>query len=306
LSEAIVIPDSLPGATAWHRIHAYWDLTKPRIAGMVLVAAMVGFYVSGAAASGAATWLRFLAALTGIGLVGAGANALNQYLESDFDAQMARTRERPIPSGRLTPFEVLAFGVGISVAGLSLLLIWVNPLSTLLTALTIVSYVLVYTPLKRITSLCVYVGAVPGALPPVIGWAAGCGTLAPEAWLLFAILYFWQLPHFAAIAWQYREDYADAGYPMLSVGDRFGFRTCRHLLTHTVALLMASLLPALTDMTGATYAVAAMLLGTAFLLCGARFALLRSTVSARGVVIASVLYLPLLFITLMLDKTPVG
>ena len=306
MSDAIAIHDALPSATAWHRLHAYWELTKPRIAGMVLVAAMVGFYVSGACASGAASWLRLIAALTGIGLVGCGANALNQYLESDFDAQMVRTRERPIPSGRLTPFEVLAFGVGISVVGLLVLLLWVNPLSALLTGLTIASYVFVYTPLKRVTSLCVYVGAVPGALPPVIGWAAGCGTLTMEAWLLFAILYFWQLPHFAAIAWQYREDYADAGYPMLSVGDRQGFRTCRHMLTHTVALLMASLLPALTAMTGATYGVAAMLLGTAFLLCGARFVLHRTTLRARSVVIASVVYLPLLFITLMFDKTPVG
>ncbi len=297
---------TLPGATAWHRFHAYWDLTKPRIAGMVLVAALVGYYVSGAARSDPASWLRLLAALTGIGLVGCGANALNQYLESDFDAQMARTRERPIPSGRLTPFEVLLFGVGISVAGLLILLLWVNPLCALLTGLTIASYVFVYTPLKRVTSLCVYVGAVPGALPPVIGWAAGSGSVSWQAWMLFAILYFWQLPHFAAIAWQYREDYADAGYPMLSIGDGQGYRTCRHMLTHTVALLMASLLPALTAMTGATYAVSAMALGAAFLACGARFVLQRTALRARGVVIASVLYLPLLLITLMVDKTPAG
>ncbi len=306
MSDILAISDALPGATAWHRIHAFWDLTKPRIAGMVLVAAMMGFYVSGSAAADAATWIRMGVALTGIGLVGCGANALNQYLEADFDARMARTRERPIPSGRLTPFEVLVFGVGISVLGLLILLLWVNPLSAILTGLTIISYVFVYTPLKRVTSLCVYVGAVPGALPPVIGWAAGCGTLTWQAWVLFAILYFWQLPHFAAIAWQYRDDYAVAGYPMLSVGDDKGFHTCRHMLTHTVALLMASLFPALTGMTGATYAVAAMALGTAFLLCGARFVLDRTTLRARGVVIASVIYLPLLFITLMVDKTRIG
>jgi len=288
----------------WERAYAFFELTKPRIAGMVLVAALVGFYVSGM--SDSASWLRLFAALMGIGFVGAGANALNQYLEADLDAQMVRTRERPIPSGRLTPFEALAFGVGISVAGLLILLLWVNPLSTVLTALTLSSYVLIYTPLKRITSLCVYVGAIPGALPPVIGWAAGSGTLTLGAWLLFAILYFWQLPHFAAICWQYREDYEGAGYPMLSVGDHHGFRTCRHMLTHTVALLMASLLPAMTSMTGATYGVAAMVLGTAFLVCGARFVLHRTTLRARGVVIASVLYLPLLFITLMVDKVAVG
>ena len=305
MSDVIAIPDALPSDKAWHTLRAYGELTKPRIAAMVLVAALVGYYVSGSG-SDPASWLRLLAALTGIGLVGCGANALNQYLESDFDAQMARTRERPIPSGRLTSFEVLVFGVGISVAGLLILLLWVNPLCALLTGLTIASYVFIYTPLKRVTSLCVYVGAVPGALPPVIGWAAGSGTLTWQAWMLFAILYFWQLPHFAAIAWQYREDYADAGYPMLSVGDGQGFRTCRHMLTHTVALLMASLLPALAGMTGATYAVAAMALGTAFLACGARFVMHRTTLRARGVVIASVVYLPLLFIILMADKTYTG
>jgi len=294
------------GTSVWDRAFAFGELTKPRIAGMVLVAALVGFYVSGSAVSGGVSWLMLIAALTGIGLVGCGANALNQYLEADFDAQMERTRNRPIPSGRLTPLEVLAFGVCISIAGLAILMLWVNSLAALLTGLTIVSYVLIYTPLKRVSSLCVYVGAIPGALPPVIGWAAGSGTLTLGAWLLFAILYFWQLPHFAAIAWQYREDYAGAGYPMLSVGDHHGFRTCRHMLTHTVALLMASLLPALMSMTGPVYAVAAMILGSAFLLCGVSFVMHRSTLRARGVVIASVLYLPLLFITLMMDKVAVG
>jgi protoheme IX farnesyltransferase len=296
----------LSRATTWDRIIAYWDLTKPRIAGMVLVAAMVGFYVSGAGGTGAGAWLKLAAALLGIGLVGCGANALNQYLESKYDACMARTRERPIPSGRLTSLAALIFGVSISLMGLLVLLLFVNPLATVLTGLTIASYLFVYTPLKRVTSLCVYVGAVPGALPPLIGWAAAAGTLSLEAWLLFAILYFWQLPHFAAIAWQYRDDYAVAGYPMLSVGDPNGFRTCRHMLTHSVALLMASLLPALLSMAGSTYALAALALGTAFLLSGAYFVHHRTTLRARGVVIASVLYLPLLFITLMADKTAVG
>lgn len=306
MSDCIVIAEALPSATAWHRALAYWDLTKPRIAGMVLVAAMAGFYASGSAHADTATCLRMALALIGIGLVGAGANALNQYLEADFDVRMIRTRRRPLPSGRLTPFEVLVFGVGVSVLGLFILLLWVSPLAALLTGLTIVSYVFVYTPLKRVTSLCVYVGAVPGALPPVIGWAAGSGTLTWQSWVLFAILYFWQLPHFAAIAWQYREDYAAAGYPMLSVGDQTGFQTCRHLLTHTVALLMATLLPALTAMSGSAYALAAMGLGAAFLACGVCFVMDRTAARARSVVIASVIYLPLLFFVLLADRNALG
>jgi len=303
MSDVICFERTSSTDTLGQRVNAFVELTKPRIAGMVLVAALVGYYVSGSFVSNLASWLRLFAALVGIGLVGAGANSLNQYLEAEFDAQMARTRERPIPSGRLTPIEVLAFGIGIAVAGLLILLIQVNALTALLTGLTIVSYVFIYTPLKRITPLCVYVGAVPGALPPVLGWAAGSGTLTWQAWVLFAILYFWQLPHFAAIAWQYRKDYTDGGYAVLSVGDPEGYRTCRHLVTHTVALLMASFLPAFTAMTGVTYAVAALVLGLAFLVCGARFVLYRTTLSARSVVIASVIYLPLLFLTLMADKT---
>lgn len=303
MSDTLCISQVTPSDSLRERIAAYVELTKPRIAAMVLVAALGGFYLSDSFASTAVSWVRLLAALLGIGLVGAGANALNQYLEAEFDALMDRTRGRPIPSGRLTSFEVLAFGVGVSVVGLLILLIQVNALTAILTGLTIVSYVFVYTPLKRITPLCVYVGAIPGALPPVLGWAAGSGVVTWQAWVLFAILYFWQLPHFAAIAWQYRGDYADGGYAVLSVGDSAGYKTCRHLITHTVALLMASFLPVFTTMAGATYAVTAMVLGVGFLGFGGFFVVRRTGPSARGVVVASVIYLPLLFITLMVDKS---
>ena len=171
-----------------------------------------------------------------------------------------------------------------------------------LAAVTFLSYVFVYTPLKRTTSMCVLVGAIPGALPPVIGWAAATGGVSLGGWLLFAIVYFWQLPHFAAIAWKYREDYARAGYPMLSVIDPDGTRTNLHVVTHTVALIVASLLPALYGVSGVVYGAGAVLLGIAFLVCGIRFLANKTRESARWHVLASIVYLPVLLTLLLLDK----
>lgn len=288
------------GVTA--RLRAYVDLTKPRIAVLVLVATACGFCMG---LTAPASWSALLAlghTLLGVALVAAGANALNQYLEAEHDARMERTASRPIPSGRLTAAEVRAFGVLSGACGVIWLALFVPGPAAPLAALTLLLYVLVYTPLKRISALCVFVGAVPGALPPVIGWTAASGVLSGDAGPLFAILFFWQLPHFAAIAWLYREDYARAGYPMLPVVDPQGHRTNLHLLTHSVGLLMVSLFPVIQGKAGLIYALGALLLGSAFLAFGVYFVRHQSQASARLHLVASVSYLPALCAFLLLDK----
>ena len=290
---------------AVRRVGAYLELTKTRIIGLVLVVVAVGFFLSLRTQADWAAVALLLHTMLGTALVAGGANALNQYLETDYDGQMVRTQDRPLPSGRLCRAEALAFGVGIAVTGMLYLALQVNLLCALLAGLTLTSYVFLYTPMKRRTPLCVYIGAVPGALPPVIGWAAGGGTLSMEAWLLFAILFFWQLPHFAAIAWQYRDDYARAGYPMLSVIDRDGVRTTLHVITHSVGLLAMSVLPVFAGLNGVVYGIGAVTLGVAFLACGAWFVVRKTASVARFHVVASVTYLPLLFALMMIDRSPV-
>lgn len=290
--------DSLPR----DRIAAVCELMKLRIVGLVLVATAVGFLLARRSAFDAfAAWSLFHT-LLGTALIGAGGNALNQYLEADYDRLMVRTRGRPLPSGRLSSLEAMGFGLSALVIGVGYLAIQVNSLSAALAAFAGVSYVAVYTPMKRLTSACVLIGGVPGALPPVIGWAGAENGLANGAWMLFAVVYFWQLPHFAAIAWQYRDDYAAAGYPMLSVVDRDGTRFGLHMMTHTVALIAASLLPAFRGVVGPAYAVGAMLLGTAFLAFCVVFLHAKTKLRARAVVLASVIYLPLLLGLMLLDK----
>jgi len=279
-------------------------LTKVRIIGLVIVVVAVGFFLSLRTQADWAALTLLVHTLFGTGLVAGGANALNQYLEVEYDGQMVRTQDRPLPSGRLSCAEALTFGAGIAGAGLIYLALQVNLLSALLAALTLTSYAFLYTPMKRRTALCVYIGAVPGALPPVIGWAAGSGTITMESWSLFAILFFWQLPHFAAIAWQYRDDYARAGYPMLSVIDRDGLRTSFHVLTHSVGLLTMSVLPVLAGRQRAIYGIGAVVLGAAFLACGVQFIIHKTAAAARFHVLASVTYLPLLFALMMIDRSP--
>ncbi len=284
------------------RAAAVAELMKLRIVGLVLVATAVGFLLARRSAFDlAAAWSLFHT-LLGTALIGAGGNALNQYLEADLDALMVRTRRRPLPSGRLSSLEAMGFGLTALVVGVGYLALQVNSLSAALAAFAGVSYVAVYTPLKRMTSACVLIGAIPGALPPVIGWAGADDGLSNGAWMLFAIVYFWQLPHFAAIAWQYREDYEAAGYPMLSVVDRDGTRFGLHMMTHTAALIAASLLPALRGVVGPAYAVGAMILGTAFLAFCVVFLHAPTKRRARAVVLASVVYLPLLLGLMLVDK----
>lgn len=282
---------------------AFVELAKPRIALLVLIACAAGFYMGLPAGADRGQWaLAFWYTLLGTALVAAGANALNQWLEADLDLRMQRTAGRPIPSGRLTLQEVLTFGIASAAVGCLVLGLFVNALAALLAATTFASYVFLYTPLKRRTTLCVFVGAVPGALPPVIGWAGASGSLSLEAWLLFAIVFFWQLPHFVAIAWLYRDDYRRGGFPMLPVIDTEGTRTNLHMITHSLALLVASLLPMFRGFAGTTYGVGALILGVAFLGCGVLFVVRRTTDVARFHLLASIIYLPALCALLALDK----
>lgn len=301
-ASACGIGSDVPGSQVTRaRLGVYIELAKPRIAVLVLVATALGFFMGGAG-MGAAEWILLLHTLIGTGLVAGGANALNQYLEADLDAKMDRTRDRPLPSGRLTPSQTLTAGVAASAIGVVHLTLLVNPLAASLAAATLLSYVLLYTPLKRVTAYSLFVGAVPGALPPIIGWAAAAGHLPLRSWLLFLIVFFWQLPHFMAIAWMYREDYRRAGFPVVPVIDPDGTRTNVEMISHSVALLMASLLPTLYGLTGTIYAVGAMALGLGFLLCGVLFVVRKNMEVARLHLLASVIYLPALLLLMLLDK----
>lgn len=284
------------------RLSAYVELAKVRVSSLVLVAVAVGFLLGSGSGDAAGTLWSLAHTVIGTGLVAAGANALNQLLEVDFDGAMERTHLRPLPTGKLSPREVLTFGIACGAIGTLYLSITSALLAAVLAAMTFFLYVVVYTPMKRSTSLCVLVGAIPGALPPVIGWAGATGRIGTGAWILFAIVYFWQLPHFAAIAWQYRDDYRAGGYPMLSVLDDSGMRTRLHVMTHTVALIAASLLPTIYGLAGAAYAIGAMVLGAAFLVSGANFCRSMTREGARAHVIASVIYLPLLFGLMLIDR----
>jgi protoheme IX farnesyltransferase len=281
------------GAVPLQRASAadWLELTKPRITTMVVVTALVGFVT---ATPGSAWGPLLAAALAGTALVAAGASALNQVMERDTDALMLRTRERPLPAGRVGVAEARAFGALLSGTGVALLLWRCGPLAAVVALATWSSYLFAYTPLKRRTPLATLVGAVPGALPPVIGWAAARGRLEPGAFILFAIVFLWQVPHFLAIAWLYRDDYARGGFPMLPVLDREGSFTARQAVVHSLSLLVVSLAPAVAGLAGAAYVAGALLLGAGLTLFALRLARSRDLVSARGLFLASVLYLPAL------------
>lgn len=280
------------------RVADYLELTKPRITALVVLTTFVGFHLG---ALGGDPW-RLLHTLLGTALVCSGTSVLNQVWERERDARMRRTRSRPLPASRLDAGEALAFGVGLAIGGLLHLSLAVNMLAAWLAGATLASYIFLYTPLKTRTWWCTAVGAVPGALPPVIGWAAARGTLDAGAWALFAILFAWQLPHFYAIAWMYRDDYARGGFPMLAVVDRDGVRTGRHALVWTAALLPASLVPALLGLAGGIYAAGAVALGAAFLALAAGMARKCDAARARRLFLGSILYLPVLFTLLVLDR----
>jgi protoheme IX farnesyltransferase len=290
---------ALPRSTAASLAADLWELTKPGITCMVVVTAALGFLVG---AEGPLPLPLFLHAMLGTGLVSAGASALNHLLERETDARMRRTSRRPLPAGRLDPDQVLLFGVTLAVAGLAVLAFLVELLAALLGATALAGYVFVYTPLKRRSSLATVVGAVPGAIPPMMGWAAVRGELDPGSWVLFGILFLWQLPHFLAIAWLCRDDYARAGLPMLTVFDRDGTRTARQAVLYCAALLPVSLLPSALGLAGAVYFLGTLILGLAFLGFCLAFARWLSAASARRLLVASVLYLPALLAIMMIDR----
>jgi len=277
----------------------YWTLTKPEVNSLVLASTLAGFYL--AARGSLDGWLLFHT-LLGTLLVASGTGTLNQYLERSTDARMRRTANRPLPAGRLEPAQALWFGILISVVGGAELWVASNPLASMLALGTLASYLILYTPLKRRTPLCTLVGAIPGAMPPLIGWAAVRNGLSAEAWVLAGILFLWQFPHLLAIAWMYREDYARAGLQMLPRHDPDGRLMVRQILGCTLALVPVSLVPAFTGQAGALYLAGAAILGAAFLYYGARLAAVRTNLLARQLLMASIVYLPLVFALLMFDR----
>jgi heme o synthase len=278
-------------------LSAYWELTKPRLTSMVIFTVWLGYALAVKPVPYNATFFHML---LGSWLLAAAGAALNQWMERDRDALMRRTERRPLPDGRLTPKAALFFGLALTGLGTAELAWFVNGLTTALGLLTLLVYVGLYTPLKTRTSLCTLVGAIPGALPPMMGWAAARGTLDLGAWVLFLILFLWQLPHFLAIAWMCREDYARAGFPMLSVIDPRGTFTARMILLYTAVLIPVTLLPARLGMAGFSYAFGALLLGGGFFACGAVAAWRRNAFHARRLLLASVFYLPLLLVWMAL------
>ena len=271
------------------------DLTKARLTTLVLLTTLVGFYLGW---HGPMNYLLMLNALAATALVASGASALNQLLEREYDAKMPRTRNRPLPSGRLQPTSVMLFGGITSVAGLLYLALAVNLLTAVLGAVTLVSYLFIYTPLKRITWANTLVGAIPGALPPLMGWTAARNELGGAGWALFAILAFWQLPHFFAIAWMYRDEYAKAGFVMLPHVDPDGSRTAQQSISNT----LASLFPFVWHISGEFYLVSAIILGAIFLFFAIQFSRQMTRARARQFFLASIIYLPLLLTALVLDK----
>ncbi|MEP6742083.1 MAG: heme o synthase [bacterium] len=281
------------------RMAAYLELTKPRITFLIVLTAAAGFAL---ASPGRVDYSAMMTAMVGIALLSSGIATLNQYMERDLDGLMRRTANRPLPSGKLLPWEALAFGVGLTVLAEIYLAVLVNPLSAVLGLTVISGYLFGYTPLKTRTSLSTFVGAFPGAVPPLIGWASARGSVGVEAWVLFAILFLWQFPHFLAIAWMYREDYTRAGILMLPVVEPDGRVTGQQIVLYTVMLLPVSLLPTLLGTAGKMYFVGAIVLGLLFLYFSLRAAFSKSRQAARQLLLASVIYLPLLFILMVLDR----
>lgn len=294
---SVEIERSAAAEKGWASVFS--DLVKARLTTLVLLTTAVGFYLGW---RGPMDWILFLNTLAGTALVAAGASALNQWLERDYDAKMLRTQNRPLPSGRMQPATVALFGGVSSVAGLIYLALAANLLTSVLGAVTLISYVFIYTPLKRVTWLNTAVGAIPGGLPPLMGWAAARNDLSGEGWALFAILAFWQLPHFFAIAWIYREQYAKAGFVMLPNIDSDGKHTGQQTVSNALALFIVSLSPFLLKMAGTLYLAGAIVLGAAFLFYAVQFSRRLTLSRARYLFLVSVIYLPLLLTLMVFDK----
>jgi protoheme IX farnesyltransferase len=278
---------------------AYVVLTKPDVTFLVVITTVAGFYLG---STGAMDWMRLATTLSATLLVAGGTAALNQYIERDMDALMRRTAMRPLPSGILQPRDVMLFGIGTIVFGTVWLAIAVNLLAATIAVATSVSYLAAYTPLKTRTTLATAVGAIPGALPPLIGWAAARGSLSEGAWVLFAILFVWQFPHFMAIAWMYREDYGRAGIKMLPTVEPKGDVTFSVILSMSAALVPVSLMPFVLGMTGVSYFFGALLLGIVLLQVGFWANRHRTNVRAKWLMHATVAHIPILLLWMTLDK----
>lgn len=299
MNPAVMIP-AVAARSAEKSSPAVWaDLVKARLTSLVLLTTAVGFYMGSPGPVDVARWLH---TLVGTGLLAAGAAALNQFLERDLDALMRRTQDRPLPSGRITPGTALVFGGVISMLGLAWLALQTTLAAAALGALTLALYLGVYTPLKRVSTLNTVVGAVPGALPPLIGWAAATGEVSAGGWALFALQFFWQIPHFLAIAWLYRDDYARAGLKMLPVLDLEGERTGLQSIGHALGLLTVSLSPFVLGLAGAAYLAGAFALGVVLLGLAVRFARRLELAHARWLFLASVIYLPAVLGLMVLDR----
>lgn len=289
---------STQGAMA--TIGDYASMLKPRITFLVMVTALAGSVL---AFAGPVNWWPVIHMLIGTALCSGGASALNQFVERDVDGLMRRTQNRPLPTGRISPNSAFAFGLIVSAIGVVYLAAWVNALSAGVGLFTITSYLLVYTPSKRVTWWSTLIGAVPGAMPPVLGWAAVRGDLGMGAGILFAIMFLWQIPHFLSIAWMYRADYDRAGFPVLPVCDPSGGRTARHITSHCVALLFVSLAPTWMGLTGQIYFVGALIIGIVFLAFGIATAVYKTQLSAKRLLLASIVYHPILLALIMIDST---
>ncbi len=292
-SEAVALAQSRT------RVADFVALAKPRLNFLVVASTAAGYAMAGGEGLGP---LRVMGMLLGTGLVAGGASAFNQVIERDTDAMMRRTRMRPLADQRLMAAEGLFFAFAISLTGLLMLAASANLLAAVVALATLLSYVVVYTPLKRLSSFATVIGAIPGALPPVIGWAAARGTLTSEAWVLFGIMFLWQLPHFLAIAWIFRDDYARARFPMLPVIEPDGLSTGRQSVVYAAALVPLSLAPTLVGLAGRSYFLGALVLGLAFLFLAYRFARTRSVRDARTLFFGSIIYLPLLWIVMIANK----
>ena len=277
----------------------YIALTKPRITWLILMSTGMGYYFG---LTGAVNLWALFHTILGTGLIASGTAALNQWYERDVDARMKRTDQRPLPAGEMSARNALLFGIALSVLGFVELGLGVNWLSAGLGLFTLLTYLGIYTPLKRISPVSTTIGAVPGAMPPLIGFAAASGTLTAEAWILYAILFLWQFPHFYAIAWMYREDYERGGIKMLPVVEPDGESTVRQMLLFSVLLIPVSLVPRYLDMTGNFYVAGTLAAGVAFVAACVRMSTDRTLLKARSVLLVSVIYLPVLYGLLLLDR----
>jgi heme o synthase len=292
-------PDALAITGARSRTADYVALTKPRLNLLVIATTAAGYYLGAGPSPDYATLGHVV---FGTALVAGGSAAFNQILERRVDALMERTKDRPVAGGRLATRDAIVFAVALSMSGLLWLAIATNGLAALVAALTLFTYVLLYTPLKLKTSFATVIGAITGALPPMIGWAAATSTVTREAWILFAIVFFWQMPHFLAIAWLFRDDYGRAGFPMLPVVEPDGRSTAYQVAAYTSTLVPVSLTPSLVGLAGPAYFLVALVLGVGFLFFSLRFAMRRTRRDARTLFLASIAYLPLVWIAMIADR----